>query len=177
MAKFNKNPERYDPYKNFKFLMYFGNGTDPVAGVSKVGALSRSTEVIEHREGGDPSTVHKAPGQVSYESIELERGLTHDKAFEQWANKVWYVEGAAGKEVSLKDFRKDIRLVLQNEAGQPVKAFNIFNCWVSEFQALPELDASGNAVAIENITLENEGWIRDTDVKEPAQQSFTKPGD
>ena len=173
MKPFNSNPHRYDPYKNFKFQVFFGQ--EPVAGVSKVSALKRTTEVIEHREGGDANAVHKSPGQTKFEPITLERGITHAKEFEQWANKVWYIKGGDGEEVSLKDFRRDIRLVMYNEAGQPVVAYQIFKCWVSEFQAVPELDANGNAVAIETLKLENEGWIRDTQVTEPSEPSFTKP--
>jgi phage tail-like protein len=60
-----------------------------VAGVSKVSALKRTTDVVEHREGGDPSTVRKSPGQTKFEAVTLERGVTHDPDFEQWAGKVW----------------------------------------------------------------------------------------
>jgi phage tail-like protein len=155
-------PNRYDPYKNFKFRVKFGDETDYVAGVSKVSALSRTTEVVEHREGGDPSMVRKSPGQTKYEAITLERGVTHDLAFEKWANKVWSYENrdSDGKQVSLADFRKDIIIDVFNEAGQKVISYNVFHCWVSEYQALPELDASANAVAIQTIKLENEGWQR-----------------
>ena len=173
MAEFTVNTHRYDPYKNYKFRVKWDGRY--VAGVSKVGALNRSTEVVEHRDGGDPSTVHKSPGQTSYESITLERGLTHDKAFEQWANKVWNFGSSFGSEVSLKDFRKDIIIDMFNEAGQKVVSYKVYRCWVSEYQALPELDASGNAVAIQTLTLENEGWERDYAVTEPTEPSFTEP--
>lgn len=169
---FSVNTERYDPYKNFKFLVYFGDGSNPVAGVSKVGALRRTTEVISHREGGAPSSTRKSPGQVEYEAITLERGVTHDPDFENWAQKVWTYGNAVGKERSLKDFRKDIRIVMLNEAGQPAIAYNVYRCWVSEYEALPDLDASGNSVAIQSIKLENEGWERDNDVAEPDEPSF-----
>jgi phage tail-like protein len=146
-----------------------------VAGISKVGALKRSTEVVEHRVGGDPSTSRKSPGRSKYEPIMLERGVTHDIDFEQWANKVWNFGAGLGVEVSLKDFRKDIIIDLYNEAGQLAKSWKVFRCWVSEFQALPELDANANAVAIESIKLENEGWERDYDVVEPAEPAFVEP--
>ena len=140
-----------------------------VAGVSKVSALKRTTEVVEHREGGDPSTSRKSPGRTKYEAITLERGVTHDLEFEQWANKVWNFGSGLGAEVSLKDFRKDLIIELYNEAGQVVLAYKVFRAWVSEYQALPDLDANANAVAIQTLKLENEGWERDYDVAEPSR--------
>lgn len=173
MAQFSVNAERFDPYKNFKFRVKWDGRY--VAGVSKVGALKRTTEVVEHREGGDPSTVRKSPGQSKYEPITLERGVTHDPEFEKWANKVWNYGSGLGLEVSLADFRKDIIIEVYNEAGQPVIAYNVYRCWVSEYQALPELDASANAVAIQTLTLQNEGWERDYEVTEPTEPTFTEP--
>ncbi|MGF6227962.1 phage tail-like protein [Inquilinus ginsengisoli] len=173
MAQFSVNPQRFDPYKNFKFRVKWDGRF--VAGLSKVGALKRTTELVEHREGGDPSTTRKSPGRTKFEAISLERGVTHDVEFERWANKVWNYGSGLGAEASLKDFRKDIIVELYNEAGQLAKAWKVYRCWVSEFQALPELDANANAVAIESIKLENEGWERDTDVVEPAEPSFTEP--
>ncbi|MFP4598906.1 MAG: phage tail protein [Persicimonas sp.] len=169
------NIRPFDPYKNFKFKVFFGESTDPVAGISKVSALTRSTEVIEHRSGGDPSSPRKAPGLTKFEPITLERGVTHDTEFEKWANKVWYVGGSDGKEVSLADFRKDMRIEMYNEAGQKVLAYKVYDCWVSEYQALPELDANGNAVAIQTLKLENQGWERATEVAAPEEPSFTVP--
>lgn len=173
MAQFTVNARRFDPYKNFKFRVKWDGRY--VAGVSKVGALKRTTEVVEHREGGDPSTVRKSPAQTKFEPITLERGVTHDTEFEKWANKIWNFGSGLGAEVSLADFRKDIIIELLNEAGQPVISYKIYRCWVSEFQALPELDASANAVAIQTLTLQNEGWERDYDVTEPGEPSFTEP--
>ena len=173
MAQFTVNAQRFDPYKNFKFRVKWDGKY--VAGVSKVSPLKRSTEVIKHREGGDPSTTRKSPGRTEYEAITLERGVTHDVAFEQWANKVWDLGAGLGLEVSLKDFRKDIILELYNEAGQLVMAYHIYRCWVSEYEALPELDANAAAVAIQHIKLENEGWERDLSVVEPVEPSFTIP--
>ena len=168
--QFSVNTERYDPYKNFKFrVMWDGKY---VAGVSKVGGLTRTTQVVTHREGGSPSLAHRSPGQTEYNAITLERGVTHDAEFEQWANKVWTYGNAPGQEVSLKDFRKDIIIELYNEAGQKALAYKVYRCWVSEYTALPELDASANAVAIQSLKLENEGWERDTEVTEPEEKSF-----
>jgi phage tail-like protein len=172
--EFSVNAERFFPYPNFKYLVKWDGRY--VAGVSKVSALKWTTEVIKHRVGGDPSSSRKSPGRTEYEAITLERGVTHDKEFEQWANKVWNFGAGGGAEVSLKDFRKDIILELYNEAGQKVIAYKIYRCWVSEFQSLPDLDANANAVAIQHIKLENEGWERDVEVQEPTEPSFTVPG-
>ncbi len=171
--EFTVNTDRFDPYKNFKFRVKWDNKY--VAGVSKVSALKRTTEAVKHREGGDPSSSRKSPGKTEFEAITLERGVTHDPEFEQWANKVWDFGAGLGLEVSLKDFRKDVTIELYNEAGQRVIAYHVFRCWVSEFQSLPELDANANAVAIQNLKLENEGWERDTALKEPAGPSFLEP--
>ena len=173
MAQFSVNAQRFDPYKNFKFRVKWDGRY--VAGVSKVSALKRSTEVVEHREGGDPSSSRKSPGRTKYEAITLDRGVTHDTEFEKWANKVWNFGSGLGAEVSLKDFRKDLIIEVYNEAGQLVLAYKVFRAWVSEFQSLPDLDANANAVAIQHLKLENEGWERDVDVTEPSEPSFTEP--
>jgi phage tail-like protein len=173
VAQFNVNPNRFDPYKNFKFRVRWDGRY--VAGVSKVSALKRSTELVEHREGGNPSTSNKSPGRTKYDAVTLERGVTHDTEFEKWANKVWNFGSGPGSETSLSDFRKDITIDVYNEAGQKVLAYNVFRCWVSEYQALPDLDANANAVAIQTIKLENEGWERDYDVVEPVEPTFTEP--
>ena len=173
MAQFSVNATRFDPYKNFKFRVKWDGKY--VAGISKVGALKRSTEPVEHRESGDPSTSRKSPGRTKYEAITLERGVTHDTEFEKWANKVWNFGSGLGAEVSLKDFRKDLIIEVYNEAGQLALAYKVFRCWVSEYQALPDLDANANAVAIQHLKLENEGWERDYDVSEPAEPSYTEP--
>jgi phage tail-like protein len=173
MAQFSVNAERFDPYKNFKFRIKWDG--QYVAGVSKISALRRTTELIEHREGGDPSTTRKSPGRTKYEAITLERGVTHDTEFEKWASKVWNFGSGLGAEVSLKDFRKDIIIDFYNEAGQLAISYKVFRCWVSEYQALPELDANANAVAIQTMKLENEGWERDFEVAEPSEPTFSEP--
>ena len=173
MAQFTVNAQRFDPYKNFKFRVKWDGRY--VAGVSKVGALKRTTEVVEHREGGDPSTSRKSPGRNKFEAITLERGVTHDVDFEQWANKVWNFGSGAGSEVSLADFRKDVIVDVFNEAGQKALSYHLFRCWVSEFHALPDLDANANAVAIQMLKLELEGWERDYSVTEPTEPSFVEP--
>jgi phage tail-like protein len=172
MAQFTVNAQRFDPYKNFKFRVRWDGRY--VAGVSKVGPLKRTTEVVKHREGGDPSTSRKSPGRTEFDAVQLDRGVTHDTEFVKWANKVWNFGAGLGNEVSLKDFRKDIIIEVYNEAGQKVLAYKVYRCWVSEFLALPDLDANANAVAIQHIKLENEGWEPD-DVSEPAEPTYTVP--
>src|SRR5690606_28636754 len=164
MAQFSVNTQRFDPYKNIKFRVKWDGKY--VAGISKVGALKRSTEPVEHREGGDPSTSRRSPGRTKYEAITLERGVTPATVVAKWANKVWNYGSGLGAEVSRKDFRKDLIIEVYNEAGQLALAYKVFRCWVSEYQALPDLDANANAVAIQHIKLENEGWERDYDVGE-----------
>jgi phage tail-like protein len=169
MAEFTVNAYRLDPYKNFKFLVKFEGSNTPVAGVSKVSMLKRTTEVVKHRDGGDPSTSRKSPGRSEFEPITLERGVTHDKDFECWAKKVWNFQGGRGAESSLRDFRKNIIIEVLNEAGQLALRYYVYRAWVSEYQALPDLDANANAVAIQHIKLENEGWRRDPDTPEPTE--------
>ena len=173
MAQFSVNGTRYDPYKNFKFRVKWDSRY--VAGVSKVSALKRSTDMVEHREGGDPSSTRKSPARTKFDAITLDRGVTHDTEFEKWANKVWNFGSGLGAEVLLKDFRKDLIIEVYNEAGQLAIAYKVYRCWVSEYQALPDLDANAGAIAIQHIKLENEGWERDVDVVEPSEPSFTEP--
>ena len=173
MAQFSVNPQRFDPYKNFKFRVKWDG--QYVAGISKVSGLKRTTEVVKHREGGDPSSSRKSPGKTEYEAITLERGVTHDREFERWATSVWNFGSGLGAETSLKDFRKDLIIEVYNEAGQLALAYKVFRCWVAEYQALPDLDANANAVAIQHLKLENEGWERDQEVPEPAEETFTNP--
>jgi phage tail-like protein len=167
MPQFSVNPYRFDPYKKYKFRIKWDGKY--VAGVSKVSALRRVTEVITHREGGDPNTERKSPGRTHYDAITLERGVTHDLEFEAWASMAFNYGSGLGNEMSLKNFRKDIIIEVLNEAGQVVLVYRVFRCWVSEYVALPDLDAGANAVAIQTIKLENEGWERDTSVPEPTQ--------
>jgi phage tail-like protein len=160
MPQFTANP---DPYETDKFRVIWDG--KPVANVSRVSALRRSTEVVEHRQGGDPSTAHKGPGRTVWEPITLERGVTHDTAFEAWANQV-FAYGAAGE---AGDFRKNVTLELLNDAGQVALAYHIFRCWPSEYEALPNLDANADAVAFQRLVLQNEGWERDPAVTEPVE--------
>ena len=177
MPPFSVNANRLDPYKNFKFRLQWEGRY--VAGVSKVSALKRTTEVVRHREGGDESSSHKSPGRTEYDPITLERGVTHDLEFEQWANKVWSYANAQAQvpdqETSLADFRKNVVLEVYNEAGQKVIAYQIFRAWVSEYQPLADLDANANAILISHIKFENEGWARDLSVVEPTEPSFIDP--
>lgn len=168
MAKpFAVNTSRFDPYKTFRFLVYFGTSTIPVAGMSKVMGLKRSSDPIEYKEAGN-MIIRKGLGRTKYEPITLERGLTHDSDFEDWADAAQVLDKGAASQ-RLKNLRKDIRIELLNEQGQPVYRYNVYRCWVSEYQALPDLDAGTNAVAIEHIKLEHEGWERDRTLTEPQQ--------
>lgn len=162
MAKFTVNSTRFDPYQGFFFKIVIDG--KPVAGLSKCSALKRTTEVTSWYEGGDPSGPHQIPGKTKHDAITLESGVTYDTTFEEWANKVHNFSGPAA--VSLATFRKDISIEVYNLQGTKVLAYNIFRCWVSEYQALPQLDANANAVMISTIKLENEGWVRDTSVTE-----------
>ena len=164
---FPANINRFDPYKAFRFLVYFGQSTEAVAGVSKVTGLKRSCDVIDFKEGGN-AIILKGLGRMKYEPITLERGLTQSTEFRDWADAAQKLDKGAPSQ-SLKNLRKDIKIVLLNEAGQPVMGFLVHRCWVSEYQALPDLDAGQNAVAIEHIKLENEGWEPDPSVKETAE--------
>ena len=171
MAQFPVNPQRLDPYKNFKFRLKWDGKY--VLGCSKLSGLKRTTEVVEHREGGDPSTSHKSPGRNKFEALVLERGRTQDLVFHDWAGAVWNYGAGLGSEVSLANFRKDIYLEFYNEAGQLVLAYKIYRCWVSEYQALPDLDANANAIAIEHIKIEHEGFELDTSVTEPQEPTLS----
>jgi phage tail-like protein len=167
MAQFTVNTHRFDPYKNMKFRLKFEGQPQPVAGVSKISALKRSTEVVTHREGGDPSTSRHSPSLWKFEPITVERGVTHDPDFEAWANLIYTTQGDAA--ISLKNFRRNLIIELLNEQGKVAKAYKVYRCWVSEYQALPELDANGHAIAIEHMVIQNEGWERDVDAPEPTE--------
>ena len=163
--QFAVNAQRFDPYKNFKFRVKWDGKY--VAGMSKVSTLKRSTEAVTHREGGDPSTSRVSPSTWKFEPITLERGVTHDPEFENWANLIYNTDGDMA--ISLEKFRNDIIIELLNEQGVVAKAYKVYRCWVSDYQALPELDANAHAVAIEHLVLQNEGWERDPAVSEPKQ--------
>lgn len=165
MAMFNVNIHRLDPYKNFKFKVKWDGRY--IEGISKVSALTRMTETVFHREGGDPSNFRVSPGTTSFEPIVLERGLSHDNAFEEWANMVFSMKGDSS--VSLKNYKKEILIELYNLQGSLVMSFIVYRCWVSEYQPLPELDANDGCIAIERIVLQHEGWERDTEVTEPQE--------
>jgi phage tail-like protein len=165
---FTVNINRYDPYKTYRFLVYFGTSTSPVAAVSKVTGLKRSSDVIEYKEGGNP-VILKGLGRTKYEPITLERGITQDLDFANWANQAQVLDHGSAK-TSLANLRQEVRIDLLNEEGVPVWRFNVHRAWVSEYQALPDLDAGANAIAIEHIKLENEGWEQDTTLSEPQEK-------
>jgi phage tail-like protein len=162
---FNVNLTRFDPYKTYRFQVFFGDSTNPVAGVSKVGGLKRSSDPIEYREGGN-ALILKGLGRTKYEPITLERGITHDSDFENWANAAQVLDQSHPKQ-NLPGLRKTVHIVLMNEQGQPVHRYTVYRCWVSEYQALADLDAGSTAIAIEHIKLEHEGWEHDLTLTEP----------
>lgn len=154
---------RIDPYKNYKFRIIMDNKT--VLGVSKVSALKRTTEVINHRSGGENIHEHKTPGRTTYEAITLEHGITHNTEFEKWASQIHPYENDST--IDLVNYKKDLILEIMNEKGQVALRYLLHRCWVSEFTAVPDLDAHEDDIAIESIKIEIEGWTRDTDTKEP----------
>ena len=172
MPQCTVNAARFDPYKGFKFRVKWDGRT--VAGVDAISPLRRRTDVVTHREGGEPNTLRRSPGLTVFDPIVLSRGRTHDIEFEAWANRVWSFGAGLGTEVALADFRKDIVIELLNEAGQLVLAFKVFRCWPSEYVALDDLDTNASSVAIESLTLEHEGWGRDNAVAEPQEPKTAK---
>jgi phage tail-like protein len=166
---FSVNISRFDPYKNYRFVIFLGESTEPAAGVSKVTGLKRTSDVIEYKQGGN-AIISKGIGRTKYEPITLERGVTHDDTFEKWANAAQVLDTSIPTQ-DIKNLRKTVRIVLHNEAGQPVQQYIVYQCWVSEYQALPDLDAGGNGIALEHIKLENEGWERDLTVGEPDESA------
>ncbi len=163
---FPVNAHRHDPYRTFKFQILIDG--QPVAGLKKMGALKKTTESVAWRTAGDPSHERKLPGGTKYEAITLEQGLTHDPVFETWANLVNNIDGDGG--MSLKNFRKDIVINVLNLQGTVAISYHVKRAWVSEYQALPDFDAgSMNAVGIQTLKLEHEGWERDTAVSEPSE--------
>lgn len=167
-ARFTVNPHRTDPYKNFKFRILMEGRV--VLGINKISALRKTTEVVKWREGGDlSSNEHKSPGRTSYDAITMERGITHDRQFEEWANMVNPFSGDSA--MDLVNYKKTLVLEFMNERGQVAFRYVLYNCWVSEYTAILELDANakenGETVAIETIKIELEGWERDLEVTEP----------
>ena len=176
---FERNAHRKDPYKNYKFrIKWDPEGDDnprTVLGVSKISALKRTTEVITHRSGGENSRDHKSPGRTSYEGITCERGITHDKDFERWANKVHAHAGDTS--MDMVGYKKNLILEVLNEKGHVVLSYNLYDCWISDYTAVPDLDANANAFAIESLKIELESWARDTEVSEPDESTdVPQPG-
>lgn len=165
MATFTTNPHRRDPYKNFKFRVVWNNNA--VAGLSKMSAIKRTTEVVEWREAGGPSIIRKMPGRTKCEPVTLEAGLTHDRQFLEWADQVNNPQGDA--DTSLKNYRKEVTIEVLNMQGEKAIAITLQRAWVSEFQMLPEMDANANAVAIQILKLEYEGFKLDEQVTEPSE--------
>jgi phage tail-like protein len=162
MSRLTPNTNRFDPYRNFRFKVKWDNIY--VAGLSKMGPLKRSTEMVEWREAGENIISRKLPGKSKFEGVTLEAGVTLDTSFAEWAELV--NDFTSHSLVNLKDFRKNITVDVFNESGLKVVAYNLHRCWPSEYQAMPDLDAGANAVAITTLKLELEWWERDTGVTE-----------
>jgi phage tail-like protein len=142
-----------DPYASFRFrIMWQGRY---VAGAAKLGGLKRTSEIVKDNQSLTASQ-QKAAQRSKYEAITLERGVTHDREFENWASEVAEREDAAGS----KSSRRAILIGECDEPGHFVQSYRLVRAWVSD-EASPDLDASANAVTIETIKLENEGWRRD----------------
>ena len=165
MAEFAVNPQRRDPYKNFRFRVMWDGKYVPA--VSQVSTLQRTTEVVLHRDGGEPNLSRRTPGMTVFAPVVLSRGRTQDGAFEDWANLVWSY--GAAQDIALKDFRKNVTIEFDNEAGQPALKYIVYRCWPSEYIALPQLDANAETVALETLVLQHEGWARDPGLAEPAE--------
>lgn len=170
MARLNAAANRFDPYRNFRFKVKWDG--QYVAGLTKMGALKRTTEMVEFREAGVNITSRKLPGKTSFAAVTLEAGITYDSAFEDWANLV--NDFARHSNTSLKNFRKNVIVDVFNEGGRKVLSYNLYRCWVAEYQALPDLDSGANAVAISTIKLEYEWFTRDEDVKEESEAGPTR---
>jgi phage tail-like protein len=168
---FPANAHRFDPYKNFKFRLKDGERT--VLGVSKVGTLKQTTQVVTYRSGGDNTWERKSPGRTTYDAIMLERGITQDRDFERWAKQVSSWDGDPTKD--LVGYKRELTLEVMNEKGQVAMRCFLHECWVSEYTAMPELDASGNAIAVESVKLELEGWSRDESTTEPDESQPVPP--
>lgn len=169
-ADFTVNSTRFDPYKNFKFRLKWDGKY--VSGVAKVNGLHRDTTVTTIREGAT-GRITKTPGTTTYQPIVIERGRTHDTAFEEWANKIYNLSSSGGSPAA--NFRKDMMVELYNEAGQMVMAWRVKNCWPSKYSPLKEFNANRTEVAVESMTLEHDGWERDTAVTEPSEPTYTRP--
>ena len=147
---YGANAPRIDPYQNFKFRVKWDGRY--VAGVSHVSALRRTTDIVEYREGGGDTLPRRIPGATRYDPITLHRGVTYDREFETWANG----SAGGGARVPLKE----VVIELFDEGGQMFSSYKAWGCWVSQYQALPDLDITGSAVLIEALRLECEGWQR-----------------
>ena len=134
------NSERNDPYKNFNFLIEIDGIA--LAGFSECTGLRVEVEVIEYREGGDSSSVRKLPGQSKVSDITLKRGITASKELHDWLDSV---RNGVAK-------RKSGAIILLDDARKPVVRWRFSEAFPRKWEG-PNLDAKGNDVAIETLTL------------------------
>jgi phage tail-like protein len=165
VSSFRGNTHRLDPYKNFKLRVTWDGSSVP--GVDRASPLGWQADVTEYRDGADPDTVHHLPGRIHYEAIALEREVTRDTAFEQWADQVRRLSPGAGQTGA--SYRKNIRVEVLDAAGRVVLAYDAYQCWPSGYRVLAGLDAAGRGRVTEELTLSCEGWQRDAGVVWPAQ--------
>jgi phage tail-like protein len=131
---------RVDPYKNFRFLLEIDGIVQ--GGFSECNGFGSNVEVIEYREGGEPVTVRKLPGKVSYPDITLKWGVTDSRELYDWHL------AAVNGQVQ----RKNGSIVLQDDRGQEKVRWNFFSAWPSKYDG-PDFSAKGNDVAIDTLTV------------------------
>ena len=148
---------KFDPYRKFKFRIKIDGKV--VAALTKCSALTVSVASTEFRSGEMDAFKQKLPGQVTFEPITLEQGVTDDKTFELWATAMANYMGNKGadSEKTPDDFRKDLDIEIYNLNNERVKAYRVYNCWVSKYTAVPDLDAASSDVMIQTLELQNEG--------------------
>jgi phage tail-like protein len=148
---------KFDPFRKCKFRIKIDGAV--VAGLTKCSALTISVENHDFRAGDHDGFKQKLPGLVSFQPITLEQGVTNDKTFEKWATVMSNYVGNKGTDAEKKpdEFRKDIDILVYNLNNEQVKAYRVYNCWVSKYTALPDLDANSSDVMIQTLELQNEG--------------------
>jgi phage tail-like protein len=139
--------QRVDPYGNFNFLVEIDGITR--AAFHEVSGFDSTIDVIEHREGGDNTTVRKLPGMTKHSNIVLKWGLADDRDLYDWHRDA----------VNGKVQRRNGSIVLLDRQGQERMLWNFVNAWPSKWDG-PDFNAEGNDIAIETLELAHEGVTR-----------------